>query len=109
MLTKYNKNIFFVPTKVAPNPIKCDYQLQRASYLLKHKINELKVKCNEFTFAASGRVWDDKLNKMASYCDLINHHNEEMKNQWITSGKNEFGGLFCGFKSNNIEGLGVLN
>ena len=62
MLAKYDKNIFFVPTKVAPSPIKQDYQHQRASYLLKHKINKLKAKCIVFAFAASGRIWDDKLN-----------------------------------------------
>ena len=46
---------------------------------------------------------------MASYRDLINHHNEEMKDRWLISGENKFGRLFCGFKPNNIDGLGVLN
>merc|ERR1711884_457002 len=109
MLAKYDKNIFFVPTKATPNPIKQDYQRQCASYLLKHKIDKLKAKCNEFAFAASGSVWDDKLNKMASYRNLINHYNEEMKYQWITSGENKLGRLFRGFKPNNIEGLDVLD
>ena len=77
MLTKYNKNIFFVPTKAAPNPIKCDYQRQLTSFLLKHKLNKLKAKCNKFAFAVSGRVWNDKLNKMASYRNPINHHNKK--------------------------------
>ena len=109
LLEKYDKNIFFIPTKAAPNPIKQDYQQQRASFLLKHKIDELKAKCNDFAFAASGWVWDDKFNKMASYQDLIHHHNEEMKERWLLSGKNEFGRLFRCFKPNNIDGLGVLD
>ena len=46
---------------------------------------------------------------MASYRDLINHHNEEMKDRWLISGENEFGRLFRGFKPNNIDGLGVLD
>ena len=59
--------------------------------------------------AASGRVWDDKLNKLASYRDLIKHHNKETQQRWLTSGENEFGRLFGGFKPNNIEGLDVLS
>lgn len=101
--------IFFVLTKAAPNPIKCDYQQQRVLFLLRHKLDKIKIKCNEFVLAASRCVWDDEFNKMVLYWDLINYHNVEIQDRWVTSGKNKFGQLFSGFKPNNIDGLGVLN
>lgn len=76
---KYNKNIFFIPKKTTSNPIKRDYQRQWVSILLKHKLTELKAKYNNFAYAASGLNWDDKLNKIASYCDLFNHHNADTR------------------------------
>lgn len=42
-------------------------------------MNEIKQKCNEFVHAASGRVWDEKSNKMVLYWDLINHHNVDIQ------------------------------
>ena len=63
----------------------------------------------EHANAASGKVWDDELNKMASYRDLINHANEKIRSKWLILGENEFGCLFRGFPPNGIEGLGVLD
>jgi hypothetical protein len=107
----YDHNIFFIPTKASPNPIKRDYFKKQASILLRHKLGELQHQAHstEFAFAASGRIWDEELNKMASYNDLIKHPNEVIRQRWLTSGENEFGRLFQGFKPNNIEGLNVLN
>ena len=62
---KYNENIFFILTKADQNPIKRNYQQQWDSILLNHKLAELRAKCNDFACAASGRVWDDKVHKMA--------------------------------------------
>ena len=107
----YDNNIFFIPTKASPNPIKRDYLKKQASILLRHKLGELQHQAHstEFAFAASGRIWDEELNKMASYNDLIKHPNEVIRQRWLTSGENEFGRLFQGFEPNNIEGLNVLN
>ena len=44
-----------------------------------------------YALAASGRVWDEQLNKMTSYRDLIHHPDETIRNRWNTSGENEFG------------------
>ena len=106
---KYNHNVFFIPTKASPNPVKTDYLRHRASIVLQHKIDELTEKASEFACAASGRIWDEELNKMASYRDLIQHQNVAIRTRWLTSGENELGRLFRGFKPNNIEGIGVLN
>ena len=107
----YDNNIFYIPTKASPNPMKRDYYKKQASILLQHKLAQLQQQANstESAFAASGRIWDEELNKMASYRDLIKHHNKEIQERWMISGENEFGRLFQGFKPNNIEGLGVLN
>jgi hypothetical protein len=32
-------------------------------------------------FAAGGAIWDEELNKMAKYCDLINHDNPATKDR----------------------------
>ena len=105
----YDHNIFFIPTKASPNPVKRDYKVKQASILLKHKLDQLINDHTSVAFAASGRIWDEELNKLASYRDLIKHHNNETKQRWLISGENEFGRLFQGFKENNIEGLDVLN
>ena len=64
-----------------------------------------------YAFATGGRVWDNTLLKMASYCDLINHPDDAIRQQWCTSGENEFGQLFDGYPPNGelAEGLGVLS
>jgi hypothetical protein len=41
-------------------------------------------------FAAGGAIWDEELNKMAKYRDLINHNNAATKDRWLRSGENEF-------------------
>lgn len=105
---KYDQNIFFIPTKACPNPVKRDYQIQASAYLINHCIRELQ-EVRERANAASGRVWDDESNKMVSYRDLINHHNEKIRSKWLKSGENEFGRLFRGFPPNGIEGIGVLD
>ena len=111
MLTgKYDRNIFFIPTKASPNPVKSDLIKQQSTYMIKQKMAEIRSKLDakELAMAASGRVWDDEMNKMCSYRDLINHANEKIRLKWLTSGENEFGRLFQGFPPNNIKGLDVL-
>lgn len=92
---KFNQNIFFIPTKVCPNPVKRDYQIQQSAYLVRHRLEQLK-ELQESANAASGRVWDDELNKMASYRELITLHNEKVQSKWLILGGNEFGRLFRG-------------
>jgi hypothetical protein len=106
----YDNNIFFIPTKASPNPIKNDYY-KKQSILLQHKLKQIQqqAKSTEFAYAASERIWDEELNKMASYNDLIKHPNEVIRQRWLTSGENEFRRLFQGFEPNNINGLDVLN
>ena len=60
-----------------------------------------------FAFGASGAVWDDSLNKMAKYRDLINHKDPVIKNRWLQSGENEFARLFQGY--GETEGVDVLD
>jgi hypothetical protein len=45
-------------------------------------------------FAAGDAIWDEELNKMAKYRDLINHNNTATKDRWLRSGENEFPRLF---------------
>ena len=106
---KYNHNVFFIPTKASPNPVKNDYLPHHASIILQHKMDEMTAKSSEFACAASGWIWDKELNKMASYQDLIQHQSVKICNCWLTLGENELGRLFCGFKPNNIKGISVLN
>ena len=61
-----------------------------------------------YTLSAGGRVWDEYLQKMASYKQLIHHKDEEISQRWMTGGENEFGHLFQGFKPNEVQGLDVL-
>ena len=56
---------------------------------------------------ASGTIWDDKLNTMAAYQDLVKHPDPVIRQRWLTSGKNEFGSLFQGYGT--IEGMDVLD
>ena len=48
--------------------------------------------------ALAGAVWDDKLKKMASYKELVNHCNNIIRNRWTHGGENEFGRLFEEFR-----------
>ena len=48
----------------------------------------------EFAGAASVKIWDEELNKMCSYRDLITHETAEIRARWLISGENEFGRLF---------------
>jgi hypothetical protein len=57
-------------------------------------------------FAAGGAIWDEELNKMAKYRDLINHDNPATKDRWLRSGENEFARLFQGY--GETDGMDVL-
>jgi len=72
---KYDENIFFIPTKACPNPVKTDYCRQQAAFMVTQRIDELLAKSRSVALSASGRVYDDELDKMCSYRDLINHPN----------------------------------
>ena len=60
-----------------------------------------------FAFGASGAIWDDDLNKMAKYRDLINHKDPIIKQRWLQSGENEFARLFQGY--GETDGVDVLD
>lgn len=124
---QYDENIFFIPTKACPNPVKMDYRKSQAAFLIQHKYDKLRAEIEkaemeglydsklgdklgdgpEFAGAASGRIWDEELNKMCSYRDLITHENAEIRARWLVLGENEFGRLFRGFPPNNIDGIGL--
>jgi hypothetical protein len=57
-------------------------------------------------FAAGGAIWDEELNKMAKYRDLINLDNPAIKDRWLRSGENEFERLFQGY--GETDGMDVL-
>jgi hypothetical protein len=57
-------------------------------------------------FAAGGAMWDEELNKMVKYRDLINHDNPATKDRWLRSGENEFARLFQGY--GETDGMDVL-
>ena len=42
-------------------------------------------------------IWDERLNKMASYKDLIHHPNKDIRERWDNSGVNEFARIFQGY------------
>ena len=56
---------------------------------------------------AVGTIWDEKLNKMAAYQDLVKHPDPVVRHRWLTSGENEFGCLFQGYGT--TEGTDVLD
>ena len=56
--------------------------------------------------AAGGTVWDEQLNKMAHYRDLIVHPNPEIQQRWIQASCNEYGRLFQGY--GDVTGMDVL-
>ena len=58
--------------------------------------------------ALAGAVWDDKLKKLASYKELVNHRNSIIRDRWTKGGGKEFRRLFQGFSHNSIDGLDVL-
>ena len=58
--------------------------------------------------ALAGAIWDDKLKKLASYKELVNHRNSIIRDKWTKGGENEFGRPFQGFLPNGINGLDVL-
>ena len=58
--------------------------------------------------AAGGTIWDEQLNRMAHYRDLIKHPDPKIRGRWTTAGENEFGRLCQGFKPNEITGMDVI-
>ena len=64
--------------------------------------------CEKAHLALAGAVWDDELKKLVSYKELVNHSNSVIRDRWTKGGNNEFGRLFQGFPSNEVEGLNVL-
>lgn len=41
LISKTDNNLFFIPTKALPNPVKLDYKLRNATSLLKQKLTAL--------------------------------------------------------------------
>lgn len=78
----------------------CSSGLNNAVTHIEHNWN------SNFAFAAGGAIWDDELNKFAKYRDLVNHHNDVIKQRWLRSAENEFARLFQGY--NGVEGIDVL-
>ena len=80
MQGKYNHNIFFIPTKPLPNPVKQDYLRQQAAYMVQNIVNRLRAKNKAVKnpCATSGRVWNKELNTMCSYSDFINYETPEI-------------------------------
>ena len=115
---KYDQNIFFIPTKASPNPVKRDYNRKNAAYLLaKHQLESNKLAEIEerqtlfLALAAGGKVYDDTLERLASSRELINHPDPTIRKRWLKLGENEFGRLFWGFPPNGeiANGIGVLD
>ena len=44
-----------------------------------------------YALSAESRVWDEYLQKMASYKELIHHKNDKIIERWMTDWGNEFG------------------
>ena len=105
--TDHQHDIFFIPTKANPNPVRRDYNAKHLAFLM-NELHQDYCEDKHYALAAGGRVWDEYLQKMASYRDLIQHKDEEIAARWITGGENEFGRLFQGFDPNEVEGLDVL-
>ena len=72
------------------------------------KDNKYDNSIRRHAFAAGGTIFDEQLNKMAHYRDLVKHPDPIINNRWLSAGENEFGRLFQGFSANNIEGMNVL-
>ena len=81
-----------IPTKASPTP----------------KIQDRRPPAQPIRHFAhvAGRIWDEELNKMASYRELINHPNKEIRDRWDNSGTNEFARLLQGY--GDVEGMNVL-
>ena len=105
--TDHEHDIFFIPTKDNPNPVRRDYNKQHLAFLMKEQHRDY-CEDKHYALSAGGRVWDDYLQKMASYRQLIQHQNAKISELWLTGGENEFEQLFQGFKPNKVEGLDVL-
>ena len=56
---------------------------------------------------ASCTIWDETLNKIVAYRDLIKHPDPIARQRGLASGENEFGFLFQGYGT--TEGMNVLD
>ena len=90
----FNNSAIFIPTKENPNPVKKDYMTKHCVFLMQQQHKEY---CHLAHSALAGAVWDDKLNKLASYKELVNHRHDIIQDRWTKGGENEFGRLFQGF------------
>ena len=59
------------------------------------------------TALVGGKIWDEQLNKFASWKDLAHHPDTTISWRWRRSGINEFAHLFQGYK--DVEGMDVLD
>ena len=103
----HEHDIFFIPTKANPNPIRHDYNKQHLAFLMKEQHCDY-CEDKHYALSAGGRVRDEYLQKMASHIQLIKHTDTKISERWLTGGENEFGRLFQGFTPNKVEGMNVL-
>ena len=68
----FNNSAMFIPTKANPNPVKKGYMTKLRVFLMQQQHKEY---CQLAHSALAGAVWDDKLKKLASYKELVNHCN----------------------------------
>ena len=86
----HKHDIFFIPTKANPNPIQPDYNKQHLAFLMKEQHRDY-CEDKHYALLAGGRVWDEYLQKMASYTQLIKHTDTKISKRWLTGGENDFG------------------
>jgi hypothetical protein len=84
-------------------PINHSQQSNQFSHGYSSAVHHLKP---HFAFGAGGAIWDEGLNKMAKYRDLIKHKDPTIQHRWLCSGENEFARLFQGY--GEVEGMDVL-
>ena len=70
-------DIFFIPTKANPNPVRRDYNAKHLAFLMKEQHRDY-CEDKHYALAAGGRVGDEYLQKMASYRDLVRHKDEKV-------------------------------
>ena len=56
---------------------------------------------------ACGTIWDETLNKMAAYRDLVKHSDTMVRQRWLKSGENKFDCLFQ--DHGTTEGMDVFD
>ena len=58
--TDHEHDIFFIPTKANPNPIRRDYNKQHLAFLMKEQHWDY-CEDKHYVLSAGGRVWDEYL------------------------------------------------